>query len=112
MSDRVFDSCERTFGYDASWTPTDGGATQNARVLFGEPTQDDLLGEFADSFTLRTFFMEWWADDFDGLFDSVESGTAEDVTISFDAGDRSFYVRHVVKKYDGRNYRAMLEENV
>lgn len=110
LSSRVFERVQETMGYDATWSPSAGGSTKTARVLFGEPTKDDMLGEYADSFNLRTFFMEWWDDSFIGLFDSVRDDGGEYVTITQDSGDRYFYVRHAFKKYDGRNHRAQLEE--
>ena len=110
MSDRVFNACERTMGYDASWTPSLGGSTQTARVLFREPTMSQEIGEFADSYSQRTFFMEFWTDDFTGLDDAVRDDELETVTIRFNDGDRNFYVRSVDKKYDGRNFKARLEE--
>lgn len=110
LSSRLFDRVEQTMGYDAIWLPSAGGAAKTARVLFGEPTQNDMLGEYADSYTPRTFFMEWWDDDFNGLFEAVREYQGEHVTISQDSGDRYFYVRHVYKKYDGRNHRAELQE--
>jgi len=110
LSDRVFDACEKTMGYNASWTPSQGGSTQTARVLFKEPTQDEEIGEYADSYIQRTFFMEYWDDDFTGLETAVNNDVRETVTISFNGGDRTFYIRAVHRKYDGRNFKARIEE--
>jgi hypothetical protein len=110
MSDRVFDACERTMGYDASWLPSGGGSLQTARVLFKEPTYQQEIGEYADSYIQRTFFMEYWDGDFIGLDTSVRDDGNETVTITFNSGDREFYVRSVERKYDGRNFKARIEE--
>jgi hypothetical protein len=99
-------------GYDASWTPSAGGATQTARVLFGEPTKDDRLGEYGDNYNLRTFFMEYYSRDFIGLFESVQDVTEELVTISIDDIDRTFVVLLDEAKYDGRNYRVKINERL
>jgi len=112
LSDRVFDACERTMGYDASWSPSQGGSAQTARVLFMEPTKDEEIGEYADSYIQRTFFMEYWDDDFTGLDTAIRDDEEEQVVITFDSGDRTFYVRSTEKKYDGRNFKARLEEVV
>jgi hypothetical protein len=106
LADKVWSVCERTMGYDADWTPVNGSGTQTARVLFGEPTMAEKLGEYGDSFNPRTFFMEYWDGSFVGLFESVRDGEAEYVTVN----DRSFFVRHIDRKFDGRNFRARIEE--
>lgn len=106
LSGRVFATCERTMGYDALWTPAAGGSEQSARVLFGEPTKAELLGELGDSYNPLTFFMEYWEGNFDGLFESVRGGEIEHVFVN----DREYFVRQVIKKYDGKNYRARLEQ--
>ncbi len=110
LSDGVFRTVSVTMGYDASWAPIGGGSVQTARVLFKEPTDKDDIGEYGDSYDLRTFFMEFWITDFVGLFDSVREDGEETVTITFPAGDREFYIREIKKKFDGRNYKARLEE--
>lgn len=110
LSDRVFDACDATMGYDASWTPSDLSPVQTGRILFGEPTRNDILGNFGDSFNPQTYFMEYWFDNFTGLFDSVRSNNDENIVITFDTGDRTFFVRHIERKYDGKNYRAQIEE--
>lgn len=105
LSDKVFDVVEKNMGYDGSWTPADSSPTQTARVLFGEPTKEDKLGEFGDSYDPRIFFMEYWDGKFIGLFESVRADIEEYVTIN----SKRYYVQHVKAKYDGRNYRAKLQ---
>lgn len=102
LSDKVFETVEKNMGYDASWSPADASPEQTARVLFGEPTRAEKLGEYADEFDPRTFFMEYWDGSFTGLFESVRSGVEEYVTIN----SKRYYVQDVKAKYDGRNYRA------
>lgn len=106
LADRVFNTVERTMGYDATWTPNGSVTQQSARVLFAEPTMAEKLGEYGDSYNPRTFFMEYWDGTFVGLFEAVRENSDEYVTIN----DRLFYVKHVDRKFDGRNYRARLEE--
>lgn len=105
MSDKVFETVEATMGYDGSWLPFGSGTTQTARVLYGEPTKEEKLGDFGDAFTPETRFMEYWDGSFDGLFESVRSGVSEHVFVN----GEEYYVADVQKKYDGRNYRARLE---
>jgi hypothetical protein len=106
LADGVWSVVERTMGYDAQWTPSNGSGTQSARVLFGEPTMEEKLGEHGDSYNPRVFFMEYWDDAFVGLFEAVREGAVEYVTVN----NREFFVRHVNRKFDGRNYRARIEE--
>ena len=105
MSDKVFETVEAVMGYDGSWLPSDLTPEQTARVLFGEPTKEDKLGEYGDSFTPRTYFMEYWEGDFAGLFEAVSERMHEYVTVN----SKRYYVSDVMAKYDGRNYRAQLE---
>ena len=112
LSSKVFDVCSKVMGYDASWTPSAGGSVQTAKVLFGEPTKEDRLGEYGDNYNLRTFFMEYYAGSFTGLFDSVQDANEEVVTISIDDIDRTFVVLHDEAKYDGRNYRVKINERI
>ncbi len=105
LSDKVWAVVETNMGYDGSWTPADLSGEQTARVLFGEPTKEEKLGEYGDSYDPRTFFMEYWDGDFVGLFESVRATTEEYVTIN----DKRYYVQDVKAKYDGRNYRAKLQ---
>lgn len=97
-------------GYDARWTPSIGGSELTARVLFGEPTKDDRLGEYGDNYTLRTFFMEYYQGDFPNLFEAVRDDKKELVYITIDDIERVFYVSHEGAKYDGRNYRVELTD--
>jgi hypothetical protein len=106
LADRVFSVVERTMGYNALWTPNGSVNTQSARVLFAEPTMAEKLGEYGDSYSPHTFFMEYWDGTFVGLFEAVRENSEEYVTVN----GREFFVRHVERKFDGRNYRARLEE--
>lgn len=112
LSSKVFDVCSNVMGYDASWTPSTGGSTLSARVLFGEPTMDDKLGEYGDNYTLRTFFMEYYLGSFTSLFEVVQKDYEEVVLITIDDIQRTFYVVNEECKYDGRTYRVRLNERV
>jgi hypothetical protein len=112
LSSNVFDVCGKVMGYDASWTPSTGGAALTARVLFGEPTMNDKLGEYGDNYTLRTFFMEYYQGSFLTLFENVQEDKEELVVITIDDIQRNFYVVNEESKYDGRNYRVKLNERV
>ena len=110
LSGKVFGVCSKVMGYDASWTPSTGGGALTARVLFGEPTMNDRLGEYGDKYTLRTFFMEYYQGSFPLLFNNVQNDLPEYVLITIDDIQRTFYVINEEAKYDGRNYRVKLDE--
>lgn len=105
MSKKVFETVEATMGYDGSWLPFGSSTTQTARVLYGEPTKEEKLGDHGDAYTPETRFFEYWEGDFVGLFESVRLGTSEHVIINGD----EYFVMDVQKKYDGKNYRARIE---
>jgi hypothetical protein len=105
LSDRVFAACEKAMGYDATWTPDGDIVEQTARVLFGQPTKPETLGEYGDEYHPHTFFMEYWDGKFDGLFESVRDGGVEHVEVN----GTSYFVRDIIRKYDGRNFKARLE---
>jgi len=110
LSSKVFDVCTTVMGYDASWTPSTGGVALTARVLFGEPTMNDRLGEYGDNYNLRTFFMEYYVGSFPSLFDNVQDDLEEHISITIDDIERTFYVVKESAKYDGRTYRVRLDE--
>jgi len=110
LSGKVFGVCSAVMGYDASWTSSTSATVYSARVLFGEPTMEDRLGEYGDKYTLRTFFMEYYEGSFPTLFDNVQADEPEYISITIDDIERTFYVVHEEAKYDGRLYRLRLEE--
>lgn len=106
----LFDSIQKaafgivsdSFGYDASWQPSDGSDYQTARVLFKEPTKQYELGDV--EYTPYTYIAEYHKPAFDGLFDAVASGRSETVVIN----QIEYYVRKVDAIWDGNTFRAIL----
>lgn len=102
---KAFDVTLSVMGYDASWTPLNGGEIQTARVHFREPNGEDMIS--GASYAPLTFVMEYRIDTFTGLIDSVRSGIrGEQVTIS----GTTYYVRSVAKIQDGQTFQAVLEQ--
>lgn len=104
MQDGLFDLTTATFGYDASWTPTVGGATQTARVHYRRPNEKDSMTSGV-AYMPFVFFMEYKQGVFDGLQESVRSGVDEIVTVQ----GVQHYVRSVERVYDGQTFQAHLE---
>lgn len=100
----AFNVVKNVFAHDASWTPSAGGSAIETKVLRREPTyKDDLNGlEYSP---LRRL-MEYFAEDLPGLFESVRSGTLEEVTID----GQKYYVKDFISKWDGKTLVAIIEQ--
>lgn len=107
----LFDNVQRAawgvvttvMGYDATWQPADGSDLQTARVGYREPTKEYELAGI--DYTPRTYLMEYQRPDFAGLFESVEAGDTEAVTID----GSSYLIRHIEVIDDGKNFRAVIQ---
>jgi len=103
LQDAAFDVVTNTMGYDASWVPSEGGASLTARVLFNNPTETRKLSQVEyDPFRWE---MEYKKGDFNGLKDAVDKNNIEIVTLN----GKDFYVRQIVAKLDGRTLVATME---
>lgn len=92
------------YKHDATWTPSAGGAAVVAKVLFNEPNNErkQLSGEYYP----EIYTMEYFEQDFVGLYESNRSGTPEWVEVN---GQR-YEVQEVKKFWDGQTYRAQLQK--
>lgn len=103
LQDGAFDVVTNTMGYDATWEPSEGGATRTVRVLFNNPTETrKLSGVEYDPYRWE---MEYKEGDFDGLKASVDANNVEVVTVK----GHECYVRRIVAKLDGRTFIAEME---
>jgi len=108
----LFDSIQKaafgvvtdTFGYDATWQPSDGSDYQTGKCLFKEPTKQHELGDV--EYTPYTYLAEYHKPAFDGLFEAVASGKDETITIN----QIDYYVRKVDAIWDGQSFRAILSK--
>lgn len=106
LQQKAFGVVAAQIGYDAEWVPSQGGARQSARVLFKDPTEmHELAGV---EYNPLGYLMEYYADSFIGLFESVRSSNIEEVEIN----GKEYYVRDVKSAADGRTYRAKLDEKI
>ncbi len=102
---KAFDVTLSVMGYDASWTPSIGGAALTARVHFREPNGEDNLS--GASYAPLTFVMEYRIDSFPTLIETVRAGSrTEQVQIN----GTTYYVRSVAKIQDGQTFQAVLEQ--
>jgi hypothetical protein len=104
----AFDVVTATIGYDASWSPSIGGTTQQGKVLLKNPTeakgylgnQDYNLPEFDPNH----WIIEYRSGIFNGLKESADNRNTEYVTVN----GQQFFVKSVSSKYDGKNLIAAL----
>lgn len=103
----AFKIVTNTMGYDADWTPSVGGPTKLARVLYKDPAKDQ---KFEDAeYSPYEYKMEYEKGDFDGLKEAVDSGKDEEVNIDTRFGLKTFFVRKVKGKFDGATFVAEME---
>lgn len=102
---KAFDVTTTVMGYDATWTPSTGGAQKTGRVHYREPNEKDMIASGVQYMPFA-FFMEYKEGVFDGLHEAVRSGNIEIVAVN----GGSHYVRSVVKISDGQTYEAQLEK--
>lgn len=104
LQTNVFRTAADTMGYVATWQAAAGGDTYTARVLFNNPTEQ--LKFVGVEFNADDWEIEYFLDDFPGLKDAVDARSSkETITI----GEQDYRVRTVIKKHDGKTYRAQLQ---
>jgi len=104
----TFDVVTTTFGYNATWTPANGGAEQPAKVLYKDATDKHGLSD--EDFEIERYKAEYKQEDFAGLKALVDAAdTIEHIQIELSEGVfTDFIVREVKRKYDGKTFVAYL----
>jgi len=109
FQDRAFDIVSNTMGYEATWTPAEGGSEQTGIVLFKNPTEANAyLGSQAynlPEFDAYSWMMEYRKGVFTGLKESVDTRSYEYVTVN----NQKFFVSKVDAIFDGRTFVARLQ---
>jgi hypothetical protein len=108
----AFNVVTNTMGYDGSWTPSVGGATQTARVLFKNPDEAWGIGNSDTAKDEMEFYpgdckMEYYTDDFTGLKTAVDDNKIETVVID----SVSYKVRSVRASWDGKTMIAVMKKS-
>lgn len=106
IQEAAFGTVSDTFGYDATWQPSDLSDYQTARVLLKEPTSQSELGQIEYSPT--TYIAEYHIPGFVGLKEAADLGRSEKLTIN----NIEYFVRKVDAVWDGKTFRAILEKIV
>lgn len=111
IQNTAFDIVTNTFGYAATWLPSDGGPEQTATVLYKDATDKHELSNV--DYIVERYVMEYKEGDFTGLKEAIARGDNENVTISINEEvTLSFLVRRIESKYDGKTIIAMLNPPV
>ena len=116
MSLNFFDSIQKTafeivtntFGYPATWTPSNSETELSAKVLYKDATEKQGLGDI--DFNDCRYLMEYKAGDFPGLVEMVQNvDNTETVKIETTVGTvLEFFVKNIETKYDGKTIIAFL----
>jgi spore germination protein YaaH len=92
-----------SMGYPAAWTPSAGGATQTATVLFNNPIQKaEVTDQDYGDISAKIEFLQG---DFDGLYEAVRSSQNEIVTIA----GLNYVCYKVGSKFDGKTVIIYIE---
>lgn len=111
IQDTAFDIITGTFGYAATWLPSEGGPEQSATVLYKDATDKHELSNV--DYMVERYVMEYKAGDFTGLKEAVARGDNESVKIIVDNDvTLLFMVRRIESKYDGKTIIATLNPPV
>lgn len=111
----IFDSIQKTafevvtasFGYDATWMPSNGDPEQKESVLYKDPTE--AYGFVMANFHVERHVMEYQKGQFPGLKENVDNGNIEKINIDNGRGEiLRFTVKYIESRYDGKTIRAHL----
>ena len=108
---KVFDVAARKMGYPCSWTPSQGGEENTARVLYHDAFKAYKITGI--DYDPRYFVMEYKQGDFSALKEAVDQNLGETVSITFNDDPltvKDYFVRKVDPIRDGRTYMAVLEK--
>lgn len=107
----AFNVVTNTMGYDGSWTPSVGGSTQTARILFKNPDEAWGIGNSDTAKDEIEFYpgdvmIEYFIGSFTGLKEAVNDNKTETVVIEGD----NYQVRSVRAKKDGKTLYGVLKK--
>jgi hypothetical protein len=103
----AFSVVTRTMGYAATWSPSEGGATKSANVLYMAPTE--LVKISGMEFNPHRWGIEFLKSDFEGIKQAVDDGLHEVIKVTIDEVETEFYVREINAIVDGDKYLAFAE---
>ena len=100
----VFNTVESVFGYQAFWTPSNGGPILQATVLFNSPTDNAQLAGPAE-YMEPHWSIEYASDQFVGLKELLDiANTLEVITID----DIEYHARNAITLFDGKTVKVTI----
>lgn len=105
LQDVVFDSATTIFGYATTWQPLVGGALVSGRMLLNKPTEKVRFSSANYEYVEPNPTAEYKEGDFIGLYESVNAGVIETLTIN----GVEYSCVQIEAKYDGKNYLITLQ---
>lgn len=103
LKNNMFDITTKVMGYNAVWVNSQTLEENGAVVHFKNPTEKEVLESI--NYIEGQPVMEYRAPFFEGLKEASDNLLDEQITIS---GKGLFWVRQVVKNYDGDTFLAIL----
>lgn len=112
IQNRMVGKVHNLYAYPAVWVPSDGESPAlTATVLFKDPTREIGFVDWT-GFKETHILAEYNFGEFTNLREMAnQAGSEEKLVIDEQDGVREYFVRQVVKKYDGRTLIAILESN-
>jgi len=101
----VFDSATTIFGYATTWQPLGGGSLVSGRMLLNKPTETTKFSDEKYEYIAPKPTAEYKDGDFAGLYESVNSGNIEILTIN----GIEYSCVQIEAKFDGKNYLITLQ---
>lgn len=105
LKENMFDITTKVMGYNAIWINSITSEQKTAVVHFKTPTETEGLASI--DYMEGQPIMEYRSPFFEGLKEATDNLTSEPIEIE---GKGFFYVRQVLKKYDGQTFWAVLVE--
>jgi hypothetical protein len=93
-----------TFGYAATWIPSNGGESKTTTVLFKDATEASKLLDLP--YNPKRAAMEYFGEAFSGLKEQVDGNQYERVTVN----GVEYGVKQVLTKFDGKTFWAELQK--
>jgi len=103
IRDAAYNIVQNTMGSAATWTPSYGSAAQSGRVLLNRPTQKEDVSD--EEYAAITTKCEYLDSAFPGLFEAVQRGSSEVLTV----GGVDYYAYKADRKYDGQTIILQVE---
>ena len=102
----VWNAVETVYGFDASWTPANGGPAHLSKVLFNYPTEPEKgYAGGTTAYEEPQWEMEYKDGSFPGLFESVNAAQVVE-TVVIDG--TAYHVRSAVLDVDGKTIQCQL----